>query len=57
MNDAKLAIFAARGRIAFGAAAVVVPGLAARVMEVGGDQKGSAPLFAACWAHETSCWG
>ena len=46
MDDAKLAIFAARGRIAFGAAALVVPSLAARVM---GDRRGSggiAPLFA-----------
>ena len=46
MNDAKLAIFAARGRIAFGAAAVVVPGLAARVMGGRRGSEGLAPLFA-----------
>ena len=46
MEDAKLAIFAARGRIAFGAAAVVVPGLAARVMGGRRRSEGLAPLFA-----------
>ena len=46
MDDAKLAMTVARCRIAIGAAAVLAPGLAARVM---GDRRGSeriAPLFA-----------
>lgn len=46
MEDATLAIFAARGRIAFGAAAVVAPGLAARVMGGRRGSHGIAPLFA-----------
>ncbi len=46
MNDAKLAIFAARGRIAFGAMALVVPGPAARVMGGRRGSEGLAPLFA-----------
>jgi hypothetical protein len=46
MEDARLAMSVARCRIAIGAAAVLTPGLAARVM---GDRRGSeriAPLFA-----------
>ena len=46
MDDAALAIAVARIRIAIGAAAVLVPGLAARVMSGGRDAKGIGPLFA-----------
>jgi hypothetical protein len=46
MDDAKLAMLAARCRIALGAAAVLVPGLAARVMGGRRGSKGIGPLFA-----------
>ena len=46
MEDAKLAMFAARCRIAIGTAAVAVPGLAARVMGGRRGPEGVAPLFA-----------
>jgi hypothetical protein len=46
MDDAKLAMFAARCRIAIGAAAVVVPGLATRVMGGGRGSEKIGPLFA-----------
>jgi peptide-methionine (R)-S-oxide reductase len=46
MEDAKLAIFAARGRIALGVAAVVAPGLAARVMGGRRGSEGIAPALA-----------
>ncbi|HTU98065.1 MAG TPA: hypothetical protein VMF14_19600 [Solirubrobacteraceae bacterium] len=45
MDDASLAMFLARGRIAFGIAAVAGPGLAARVMGRRGPA-GVAPAFA-----------
>ena len=46
MDDAKLAIVAARCRIALGAAAALAPGLAARVMGGRRGSEGIAPLFA-----------
>ena len=45
MDDAKLAMSLARGRIAIGVAALAFPGLATRAMG-GGDSKGLGPLFA-----------
>ena len=46
MEDAKVAMFAARCRIAIGAVAVVAPGLAARAMADRRGSEGIAPLFA-----------
>ncbi len=46
MEDAKLAILAARGRIVIGAVAVVAPGLAARVMGGRRGSEGVAPALA-----------
>jgi len=46
MQDAKLAMSLARGRIALGLAAVVAPGLATRVMGGRRASNGIAPLFA-----------
>lgn len=46
MEDAKLAMFAARCRIAVGVTAVLVPGLAARVMGGRRGPNGIGPLFA-----------
>jgi hypothetical protein len=46
MEDAKVAMFAARCRIAVGTAAVVVPGLATRVVGGRRGSGGIAPLFA-----------
>jgi hypothetical protein len=46
MDDAKLAILAARCRIALGVAAVLAPGLAARVMGGRRGSHGIGPLFA-----------
>jgi hypothetical protein len=45
MDDASLAMYVARLRIAIGAGAVVFPGLATRVMSNGRDSDGIAPLF------------
>jgi hypothetical protein len=45
MDDATLAMSVARGRIAIGAAAVVCPRLATRVMSRDRDAAGVAPLF------------
>jgi peptide-methionine (R)-S-oxide reductase len=46
MDDAKLAISIARGRIAFGIGAIVAPGAATRLMARRRDSSGIAPLFA-----------
>lgn len=46
MEDATLAMSVARCRIAIGVAAVIAPGLAARVMGRGRRSDGIAPLFA-----------
>src|SRR3954454_16341541 len=46
MKDATVALFLARGRIALGAAALVAPRLAARVMGAGRSPAGNSPLFA-----------
>lgn len=46
MKDATVALFLARGRIALGAAALVAPRLAARVMGAGRSPAGTSPLFA-----------
>jgi hypothetical protein len=46
MEDAKLALLAARGRIAIGTAGLAVPGLAARVMGGRRGSEGVGPLFA-----------
>lgn len=46
MEDAKLAMSAARGRIAIGAAALAFPGLAARAMGGRRESEGIGPLFA-----------
>jgi hypothetical protein len=46
MDAAKLAMTLARGRIAIGAVAVTLPGVAARVMGEKSGSKGLAPLFA-----------
>jgi peptide-methionine (R)-S-oxide reductase len=46
MEDAKVAMFAARCRIALGMAAVAVPGLATRVMGDRGRSEAIGPLFA-----------
>ncbi len=46
MEDAKLAMSAARGRIAIGAAALAFPGLAARSMGGRRGSEGVEPLFA-----------
>ena len=46
MDDAKLAIWVARGRIAIGLVAVVAPRLATRQMSGGREAQGIAPVFA-----------
>jgi hypothetical protein len=46
MDDADVALSLARGRIAFGASALIAPRLAARVMGAGRAPRGTAPLLA-----------
>jgi hypothetical protein len=46
MDDATVALFVARGRIAFGAAAVAAPRLAARIMGAGRTPTGTTPVLA-----------
>ena len=46
MRDVKLAMMVARGRIAIGAAAVIVPGVATRIMGGKRGANGIGPLFA-----------
>lgn len=46
MDDAQLALAVARGRVAFGLAAVAAPGLTTRVMGRRRESGGMAPLFA-----------
>jgi hypothetical protein len=46
MDDATVALTLARGRMAIGAAALVAPRLAARIMGAGNSPAGAAPLLA-----------
>jgi hypothetical protein len=46
MDDATLALSLARGRVAFGATALIAPRLAARVMGAGRTPRGTTPLLA-----------